>query len=220
VAPVTSTDVSHRQAGGAGGVGGTVYRAVAAELAAIRERAPGRAPQVLDVGGGSGAWAVPLATAGCAVSVVDPSPNALAALRRRARDAGVEELVTAVTGEVERLAEVAPLGRADLVLGHGLLEVVDDPHAAVRALAGAAAPGGVVSLLVAGLRRALAAAPELRLELLRGDGVVECWVPGTSREREGGGASAALGELEELAAAEPALIDVAARLHAVARRVG
>jgi S-adenosylmethionine-dependent methyltransferase len=262
VAPVTSTDVGHRQAGGAGGVGGPVYRAVAAELAAIRDRAPGRAPTVLDVGGGSGAWAVPLATAGCAVSVVDPSPNALAALRRRARDAGVEELVTSVPGEVERLAEVAPLGQADLVLAHGLLEVVDDPHAAVRALAGAAAPGGAVSVLVAGrfaavlartlagrlteartlladpdgrfgpddalrrrldvagLRRALAAAPELRLELLQGDGVVECWAPGTSREREGGGASAALGELEELAAAESALIDVAARLHAIARRVG
>ena len=94
---MTSTDVGHRQAGGAGGLGGPVYRAVTAELAAVRDRAPGRAPRVLDVGGGSGAWAVPLATAGCAVTVVDPSPNALAALRRRAQDAGVEELVTPVT---------------------------------------------------------------------------------------------------------------------------
>jgi hypothetical protein len=50
--------------------------------------------------------------------------------------------------------------------------------------------------------------------------VVECWAPGPSREHEGGGAPRALGELEELAAAEPALIDVAARLHAIARRVG
>ena len=90
------------------------------------------------------------ATAGRAVSVVDPSPNALAALRRRARDAGLEALVTAVPGEVERLSEVAPLGRADLALGHGLLEVVDDVAAAVRALARAAAPGGAVSVLVAG----------------------------------------------------------------------
>ena len=57
------------------------------------------------------------------------------------------------------------------------------------------------------------------MELLQGDGVVECWAPGTSREHEGG-ALRALGELEELAAAESALIDVAARLHTIARRVG
>jgi SAM-dependent methyltransferase len=258
VAPVTSTDAGHRVTGGNSGNSGTVHRAVAAELAAIRDRAPGRVPQVLDVGGGSGAWAVPLAKAGCAVSVVDPSPNALAALRRRARDAGVDELVTAVPGEVDTLAEVAPVGRADLVLGHGLLEVVDDVSAAVRALSRAAAPGGAVSILVAGrfaavlartlagriaearalltdpdgrfgpddalrrrldadsVRRALDADPDLRLELLQGDGVLECWVPAG----ETGGAPGALGELEELAVAQPALIDVAARLHAVARRVG
>jgi hypothetical protein len=66
VAPVTSADVGHRLTGGIGGPGGTVYRVVAAELAAVRDRTPGRAPRVLDVGGGSGAWAVPLARAGCA----------------------------------------------------------------------------------------------------------------------------------------------------------
>ena len=65
------------------------------------------------------------------------------------------------------------------------------------------------------LRRALGADPDLRLELLQGDGVLECWVPAG----ETGGAPGALGELEELAVAQPALIDVAARLHAVARRV-
>ncbi|HEY0816912.1 MAG TPA: class I SAM-dependent methyltransferase, partial [Pseudonocardia sp.] len=120
------------------------------ELAAVRRRAPNRAPRVLDVGGGSGAWAVPLAKAGCAVSVVDPSPNALATLVRRARDAGVHELITPVSGDVDALADVAPLHHADLVLGHGLLEVVDDVASAVRAMTRAAAPGGAVSVLVAG----------------------------------------------------------------------
>jgi SAM-dependent methyltransferase len=137
------------QAGDRAG-GGQVFRAVAAEVAAAQDRSPGAAPAVLDVGGGSGAWAVPLARLGCAVTVVDHSPNALAALQRRAREAGVAELVTAVQGDVDALAEVVPPGGADLVLGHGLLEVVDDAVAAVGALAAASRPGGAVSVLVTG----------------------------------------------------------------------
>jgi SAM-dependent methyltransferase len=129
-----------------------VARALRDELDAVRTRAGGSAaPRVLDVGGGSGTWAVPLAAQGCEVTVVDSSANALAVLRSRARDAGVADRVRAVQGDVDALADIADgNGGADLVLGHGLLEYVDDPVAAVRALAGAAAPGGAVSVLVAG----------------------------------------------------------------------
>jgi S-adenosylmethionine-dependent methyltransferase len=130
--------------------GGPVQAALRAEVDRVRAARPDRPPQVLDVGGGSGGWAVPLARLGCAVTVVDHSPNALAALDRRARGAGVDHLVAAVQGDVDALAEVAPPGGADLVLGHGLLEVVDDAAAAVDALRLAAAPGGAVSVLVAG----------------------------------------------------------------------
>jgi S-adenosylmethionine-dependent methyltransferase len=126
--------------------------AVDVVAAALRDELAGRAgsaaPRVLDVGGGSGTWAVPLAVEGCEVTVVDPSANALAVLRSRARDAGVADRVRAVQGDVDALADIAD--GADLVLGHGLLEYVDDPAAAVRALATAAVPGGAVSVLVAG----------------------------------------------------------------------
>jgi S-adenosylmethionine-dependent methyltransferase len=135
---------------GSATAGGPVHAALRAEVERVRTHRPDRAPQVLDVGGGSGGWAVPLARLGCAVTVVDRSPNALAALDRRARDAGVDHLVTAVQGDVDALADVAPPGGADLVLGHGLLEVVDDAAAAVAALRLATAPGAAVSILVAG----------------------------------------------------------------------
>lgn len=130
--------------------GSRVRRVLETELARVRAAHPDRRPQVLDVGGGSGAWAVPLAAADCTVTVVDASPNALAALQYRAREAGVDERVTPVQGDVDALAEVVPPGAADLVLGHGLLEVVDDARRAVAALTAAAAPGAAVSVLVAG----------------------------------------------------------------------
>jgi S-adenosylmethionine-dependent methyltransferase len=131
-----------------GTTGGAVHRVLDAEVARVRAARPGEPPRVVDVGGGSGSWAVPLAAAGCAVTVVDTSPNALAALERRARDAGVHPLVTPMQGDVDQLTDLVPPD-ADLVLGHGLLEVVDDPARAVASLIAVAAPGAAVSILAA-----------------------------------------------------------------------
>ncbi|TML28235.1 MAG: methyltransferase domain-containing protein [Actinobacteria bacterium] len=90
---------------------------------------------VLDVGGGTGGFAVPLAEAGHRVTVVDASPDALAALTRRAADAGVADRIIAVQGDGDRLAELAAPASADLILCHSLLEVVDDPAEVNRAAA-------------------------------------------------------------------------------------
>lgn len=116
---------------------------------ALRELADAAAEPmaVVDVGGGTGGFAVPLARLGHRVTVVDPSPDALAALQRRAGEAGVE--VRAVQGDAAELLDVVPAGGADLVLCHGVLEHVDDPASSVAALAAALRPGGAVSVLVA-----------------------------------------------------------------------
>ncbi|MFC8717236.1 methyltransferase domain-containing protein [Kitasatospora sp. NPDC057198] len=105
--------------------------------------------EVVDTGGGTGNFAVPVARLGHRVTVVDPSPDALFALERRAAEAGVTELVRAVQGDAQTLPELVPAGSVDAVLCHGVLEVVDDPAEALRNLVGTLGEGGLVSLLAA-----------------------------------------------------------------------
>jgi len=124
--------------------------AVWAVLRRELQRQAGRELTVLDVGGGTGGFAVPLAEAGHTVTVVDASPDALAALTRRAADAGVAAKVRAVQGDGDALAGLVGPGSVDLILCHSVLEVVDDPVGVVAAIATALRPGGAVSLLVAG----------------------------------------------------------------------
>jgi S-adenosylmethionine-dependent methyltransferase len=137
----------------------------------------GTALRVLDVGGGSGMFAVPLARLGHEVTVVDPSADALATLRRRADTAGVGGLVRGVQGDGDLLHEVLPAttggdGGFDLALCHYVLEVVDDPAVTLREIAGALRPGGQVSLATANragavLGRAVSGHPVEALALLQ-----------------------------------------------------
>jgi SAM-dependent methyltransferase len=118
--------------------------------AALAARLPGRGDLVvLDVGGGTGGFAVPLAQAGHVVTVLDPNPDALAALERRAAEAEVSERVRWLQADAADLASLVEPGSADLVLCHGVLEHVDDPSAVLAAVAIALRPEGVVSVLVA-----------------------------------------------------------------------
>jgi SAM-dependent methyltransferase len=110
--------------------------------------------EVLDVGGGTGGFAVPLAQAGHRVTVLDASPDALAALARRVAEAGVASHIRAVQGDADNIAAVSPggdgqAGAFDLVLLHGVLEHTDDPGASLAAAVSALRSGGVASVLVA-----------------------------------------------------------------------
>lgn len=218
---------------------------------ALREspRAGGRPPLLLDCGGGSGTYAVPLAKLGADVTVVDISADALATLSRRAGEAGVADLVHPVQGDAEALDELVPAGSFDLVMAHGILEAVDDAPTAFAGIAAAVRPGGLVSVLVgnpvaAVLARALAGEPTAALAELReldrrvGPDTVRrlCADAGLIVEtRRGVGvfsdlvpgaaldAPGALDDLDELdsAAADRApFADIAARVHLLARRAG
>lgn len=104
---------------------------------------------ILDVGGGTGGFSVPLAELGYFVTVVDPSPDSLAALERRAAEAGVADRVIAKQGDAVDVTSMLGTGSVAAVLCHSVLEVVDDPAVALRALVDVLRPGGVASVLVA-----------------------------------------------------------------------
>ena len=118
-----------------------------------------QALDIVDVGGGTGGLAVPFATLGHNVTVVDPSPDALAAAQRRAAEAGAR--LTAVQGEAASLDSVAGPKAADLVICHNVLEYVNSPADAMTAIAAVLRPSATVSVLAANavaavLHRALA----------------------------------------------------------------
>jgi 2-polyprenyl-3-methyl-5-hydroxy-6-metoxy-1,4-benzoquinol methylase len=222
---------------------------VGAVLAGALEsvRVDGTMPTVLDCGGGSGTFAVPLAADGAQVTVVDISADALATLSRRAAEAGVAERVVAMAGDIEALDAVLAQPAFDLVLAHGILDAVDDVDAAFAAIAGAVRPGGLLSVLVANpvagvLARALAG--DLTAAQRELDHLDRASSPASLRarcERQGlhvdqvhgvgvftdlvpgaaldaPGARAALAELEAQCATRSPFADIAARVHVLARR--
>jgi SAM-dependent methyltransferase len=138
---------------------------VLADVIAARAASTGRAAlDIVDVGAGTGGFAVSIAARGHRVTVVDPSPDALTAARWRAGEAGVT--LTEVQGEAADLAALVGVpgeagDGADLVICHNVLEYVDSPSAALAAVARVLRPGGTVSVLAANsvaaaLQRALA----------------------------------------------------------------
>jgi len=144
----------------------TVISALAAQ--AGRDRL-----DILDAGGGTGGFAVPLASLGHNVTVIDPSADSLAAAERRAAEISVP--ISVVQGDVTDLAMVAGEASADLVLCHSVLEYVDSPADAMASIAQVLRPAGAVSVLAASsvaavIHRALAGRFDDARRLLAGIG--------------------------------------------------
>lgn len=165
--PSASSSASERRQSVRTGVVWEGVRRVLDEAGALDERA-----RIVDIGGGTGGFAVPLAELGHHVQVIDPSPDALASLDRRARERGVADLVSGQQGDLSDLPSLVE--EADLVLCHGVLEMVEDPAASLAAIADVLRPGGHLSLLVAQrhaavVARAMAGHFQAARELLDGD---------------------------------------------------
>ena len=85
----------------------------------MRGRAPARA---LDLGCGTGADAVYLAGHGWQTTGVDFAPEAIAAARKKAADAGVDAAF--VVGDASRLADAGVRGPFDLLLDVGCYHTI------------------------------------------------------------------------------------------------
>jgi S-adenosylmethionine-dependent methyltransferase len=115
-----------------------ILRGQCAELS----RGDGGPLRVLDVGGGDGRDALPLALAGHDVTVLDPAPTWLAEAERRAEEAG--GALTCVEGGLD---EPPVEGGFDLVLCHNVLHYRPAGAGDVATLAGLVRGGGRVSLI-------------------------------------------------------------------------
>jgi ubiquinone/menaquinone biosynthesis C-methylase UbiE len=113
---------------------------------AEHESAP-EAGRALDLGGGTGALALRFAALGWHASVVDPSATMLALATGAARDAGIAARVTCHQSAAETADKIFAPQTFDAAVCHNVLEYVQDPHAAMRALAALVKPGAVVSLM-------------------------------------------------------------------------
>lgn len=115
----------------------------------LRDHLAGPPGPIVDVGGGGGTQALPLARRGYQVTIVDPSAAMLDRARRTlaGEPPAVAGRVTLV--QADGVDAVAVLGTERFVgvLCHGVIPYVDEPNALVAALSQLCGPLGVVSIL-------------------------------------------------------------------------
>lgn len=99
---------------------------------------------VLDAGGGTGRWAIPIAKMGLKVVVYDISNEMLQVAKKKVKKEGLRHTVYMLQGDV---GDICFLDHAfDFVLAEGdPISYSDDPGKAVRELARVLKPGGYIS---------------------------------------------------------------------------
>jgi SAM-dependent methyltransferase len=102
----------------------------------------------VDLGGGTGTFAITLAEAGHTVTVVDPSLDALASLQRRTAERGLGDRLRGVQGDAADLLDLVGPASTDVMICHRTLEVIDDPATALAVMGEVVRPAGILSVVV------------------------------------------------------------------------
>ncbi|MBN1583600.1 MAG: methyltransferase domain-containing protein [Anaerolineae bacterium] len=110
---------------------------------------PFRAWNVLDVGGGTGSYALPLAKQGHRVWLLDFSAQMLATARQKARqlDFSLIDRIDFCHASAQDIPSLFSPDHFDLILCHTLLEYVSEPWEILQGLSTVLRPGGLLSLL-------------------------------------------------------------------------
>lgn len=125
---------------------GRIRFAVVRRTLSWQAAALGEGPlRVLDVGGGDGRDALPLALAGHTVTVLDPSTGMVREAQSRAERHGVGARLRVATGSVDDLGRLVG-GGFDLVLCHFLLQYRSPGPDDLVTLSSALRPGGRLSV--------------------------------------------------------------------------
>jgi S-adenosylmethionine-dependent methyltransferase len=128
----------------------------------LRWHLPPPPAQLIDVGGGAGHQALPLARDGYRVTIVDPSPAMLerAATIMAREPEEVRTRVSLVEAAGEDVRAAVGGRRFSGVLCHGVIGYLDDPAPLLASLADLADDGGIVSVMTRN-RHSLACRPAL-----------------------------------------------------------
>ncbi|HEX9236679.1 MAG TPA: methyltransferase domain-containing protein [Actinomycetota bacterium] len=114
-------------------------------LERLLERLPPPPAAVLDAGGGTGAFAIPLAARGYDVTLVDRSWEWLDVAGGKAEESRVR--LRLVQGAMQEVGSLLDGQSFDAILCHTVLLYLDDPGTALEQLRTLARPGAVLSIL-------------------------------------------------------------------------
>ena len=105
--------------------------------------------RALDIGCGTGVFAIRLARLGLHVTLLDSSLPMLDFASRAASEAGVTEKIALKHGDASQVSDLFPAKSFDVIVCHNVLEYIDDPgsvsSSVARALRG---PSAILSALV------------------------------------------------------------------------